>query len=444
MKKEISRRSFIKGATAATLGGPFILPKLSMAQSANGRLQHAAIGVGGQGAGDLGRINSHGNVDVVALCDIDANNLAAAKERYPNARTYRDWREMLADEEKNIDSVNVATPDHTHAPAAMSAIRKNKHIFCEKPLTHEIVEARRLTEAARTNKVASQMGIQIHSHGAYRTAVHWLQEGAIGRVKEWHSWSGASYGFDFGRRPDNAHDVPPHVEWDLWLGTAPARPYVNETYHPFEWRRWRDFGSGATGDFGCHILDPVFGGLGVNKPLSISAEVESNLDEVCPKWVKLAYEFEGTPMTVDNTIHATWMDGGKQPMAYWSPHLPEGHKLPGSGSMLIGELGTMIIPHYDTPQLYPKARFENYPFPDFEPINHYHEFVEAAMGNTIAGANFDFAGPLTEAVLLGNIANRFPGETLHWDMDAMRFTNHEDANTLRMRKYRHGWETRGL
>lgn len=444
MSQSIKRRAFLKQMAAAGVAGPFILPRLSMAESANGKLQHAAIGVAGQGTSDLGNINSHGKVQVVALCDIDAQKLEAASKLYPEARLYRDWRAMLAEEDGNIDSVNVSTPDHTHAPAAMEAIQRGKHVFCEKPLTHEIYEARRLTEAARKKGVATQMGIQIHSHPAYRMAAHWLSEGAIGKVKEWHSWSGAVYTTESKQRPEGRDAVPPHVDWGLWLGVAPERPYKEDTYHPFKWRAWRDFGGGATGDFGCHIFDPVFTGLGITTPLSVTCEAESYSDEVWPGWVVSEYVFAGTPLTADDTIRATWMDGGKKPEVAWSPHLPSDYKLPGSGSMLIGESGTMIIPHYAMPTLYPEADFADYPAPELDELNHYHDFVEAAMGNRIAGANFDFSGPMTEAVLLTNIANRFPKTTLEWNRRRMRFTNHREANKYLKREYRDGWDVKGL
>lgn len=444
MRKSITRRTFIKRSLAVASIGPLILPNLSLAAPPSGRLQHAAIGVGNQGAYDLGQINSSKKVDIIALCDIDERNLHSALKRYPGARIYRDWREMLDKEEKNIDSVSISTPDHTHAAAAMTAIRKGKHTFCEKPLTHEVYEARKLTLAARKKGVATQMGIQIHSHDVYRTAVHWLEEGAIGKIKEWHSWSSATYSNETKNRPQGSDPVPKHVDWDLWLGTAPERPHKNEIYHPKTWRAWRDFGSGATGDFACHIFDPVFTALGVTAPTTIRSQAESNSNEVHPAWVTTEYSFPGTKMTAGKVIRATWMDGGKQPAAKLSPHLSKDYKLPPSGSMLIGEDGTMIIPHYDTPKLYPEEKFKNYPVPEMETRNHYHEFVEASMGNGIAGANFDFAGPLTEAVLLSNIANRFPGETLEWDARRLRITNNRDANKMLRRKYRKGWRVRGL
>ncbi len=443
MQKETTRRTFLKRAAAAS-AIPLIVPRLSFASPPSGKLQHAAIGVGGQGASDLREIVSSGKVEVVALCDIDEKTLQEGAKLHPNAKLYRDWREMLETEEKNIDSVNVSTPDHTHAPASMTAIQKRMHVYCEKPLTHEVYEARQLTRAARKYDVATQMGIQIHSHDVYRTAVIWLQEGAIGKVKEWHSWSSAVYTTEDKKRPEGADPIPPNVDWDLWLGVAPERPFKKEIYHPFNWRAWRDFGGGATGDFACHIFDPVFTALGIGDPTSITCQTESVSDEVWPGWIVAHYEFPGTPLTAHKTIRATWNDGGKQPPKSLSPHLPFDYDMPPSGSMLIGEEGTMIIPHIGPPQLHPMKNYKDYPTPELEPLNHYHDFVEAALGNRVAGANFDFSGPMAEAVLLANVANRFPGETLEWNAKRLRFTNNKDANQYLRREYRDGWKIRGL
>ena len=444
MSKQVSRRSFIKRVSAVAVAAPLIVPRLSFALPPNSRLQHAAIGVGGQGGGDLGNIFSSDKVDVIALCDIDEVTLQKAAHTYPGARLYRDWRKMLDAEEKNIDSVSVGIPDHMHAPASMTAIRKGKHVYCEKPLTHDVYEARKVTLAARKRGVATQMGNQIHSHDFYRTAVHWVQEGAIGKVKEWHSWSAAVFTTEDKKRPEGSDPIPPNVDWDLWLGVAPERPYKEGVYHPFWWRRWRDFGGGATGDFGCHIFDPVFTALGIGDPISIHCEAECVSEEVYPEWTIATYVFPGTEMTAGNTIQATWMDGGKQPSKELSPHLPADYAMAPSGSMLIGEEGTLIIPHVAAPQLHPAEKFQNYPLPELEPKNHYHEFVEAALGNGVCGSNFDFAGPMAEAVLLTNVANRFPGETLEWNAKRLKFTNSREANKYLRRRYRRGWGVWGL
>jgi len=444
MAHRLTRRDFIRRVAATSVAAPLIVPRLSFAAPPSSKIQHAAIGVGGQGASDLREIVGSGKVEVVALCDIDENTLNAAAAIHPNAKLYRDWREMLEAEEKNIDSVNVSTPDHTHAPASMTAIQKNMAVFCEKPLTHEVYEARQLTRAARRHGVATQMGIQIHAHDFYRTTVHWVREGAIGKVKEWHSWSSAIYTDANKNRPEGSDPVPPNVDWDLWLGVAPERPYKKDLYHPFNWRSRRDFGGGATGDFACHIFDPVFTALDIGDALTITCQTEGISDEVWPGWIVAHYEFPGTPFTAHKTIRATWSDGGKQPPRSLSPHLPFDYAMPDSGSMLIGEEGTVVIPHIGPPQLHPIKNYEDYPKPDLEPLNHYHDFVEAAMGNRVAGANFDFSGPMAEAVLLANVANRFPGETLEWNAKRLRFNNKHAANQYIRREYRDGWNVRAL
>lgn len=434
----------MKRGLAAGAVAPLILSRRIPAFASTQILNHAAIGVTGQGTSDLEQIFSSGKVHVRALCDIDATNLAKAAIRYPGAKLYRDWREMLAKEGDYLDSINIATPDHMHAPAAFEAMKRKLHVFCEKPLTHEVYEARRLTEAARQYGVATQMGIQIHSHDFYRTAVHWLKEGAIGKVKTWYSWSAAVYTTEDKKRPAHSDPVPAHVDWDGWVGVAPMRPYVKEAYHPFNWRCWRDFGGGATGDFGCHIFDPVFTALNIGAPLTIECDAEGCFEEVHPAWTIANYLFTGSDLTEGKTIEGVWMDGGKMPEKSVSPHLSEDYQLTKSGSLLIGEEGSMVIPHVGAPKLFPEENFTDYPTPELEPLNHYHDFVEAALGNGVAGANFDFSGPMTEAVLLANIANRFIGEKLEWDAEALKFTNNNQANQYIKRRYRRGWQVKGM
>lgn len=442
MKKSISRRSFIKGV-AAGAALPLLVPRRSFAVEAP-KLRHASIGTGGQASYDLESIFSSGKVEMVALCDIDEATMKKKAEKYPNARLYRDWREMLEKEAGNIDSVNVSTPDHIHAPASISAIRKGLHVYCEKPLTHNVYEARKVRLAAQKAGVVTQMGNQIHSHIYYRTAVHWLKEGAIGKVKSWHSWSGASFTTADKLRPKGEDPIPASVDWDLWLGVAPERPFKTDTYHPFKWRTWRDFGGGAVGDFGCHIFDPVFTALDIGAPLSLVCESECVSDEVYPAWTIAHYVFPGTPLTAGETINGSWMDGGKQPDTTDSPHLPKGYKLPGSGSMLIGEEGTMIIPHVGEPVMFPEAKFASYPKPNLDEVDHYHQFVDAALGHGSTGSHFAYAAPMTEAVLLANIGNRYPGTTLEWETIPCRFKGNDEATKLLRRAYRDGWHIDGL
>ena len=443
MQRRTSRRTFLKRSGLA-MAGALILPRLSRGQSANGKLQLAAIGVGGKGRSNLSAFASSGKVDVVALCDTDEKWLKPAAEGFSDARTYFDWRALLDKEAENIDAVCVSTPDHMHAPIAYSAIMMGKHCFCEKPLTQGIFEARQLRLAAEQTGVVTQMGNQIHSHASYRNAMKILQDGTLGKVKEWHSWITRSYGGEGMARPAGEDPIPEGLHWDLWLGVAPERPYKEGLYHPEKWRSWQDFGTGSLGDFGCHIFDPVFTGLGIGAPLRVSAEVPEHDEEVWPHWEIVHYEFPGTPLTADDTIRATWYDGGKRPGPE-AMGLPAGTGLPGSGSAVIGEEGAMILPHYNQPiLLFPDGDPEDFKQPELPSLNHYHQWVNACLGTDTVTTPFSYAGPLTEAVLLGNLANRCPGHTLEWDPVNLRVTNLSEANALLRGPYRDGWGVEGL
>ncbi len=452
MNKKVTRRSFLKSTAASSLSIPFIMSGMSSSVlgkrkkiSPNGRLQHASIGVNGMGWSDLNAINGSGKVDIVAICDIDENNLNRAAKRFPHARKYRDWRELLEKEQDKIDSVNVTTPDHMHAPIAMSAVRRGKNVYCQKPLTHEVYECRQLTLAARKAGVVTQMGIQIHSRIEYRMAVKIIQDGVIGKIKEWHSWCNAPSWPQAMNRPAGSDPVPANIAWDLWLGVAPERPYKQGVYLPFKWRGWQDFGGGALGDFGCHIFDPPFTALEISNPLSIQAEVSGTYKETWPKWEVIHYEFAGSKYTAGKTIKATWSDGGKKPGKKYLEMMgmskfPRGY----GGSIIIGTEGVMLLPHIGGPQLFPKAKFKHYRRPRLGPQDHYHQWVDACLGHGKTSAGFDYSGPLAEAVLLGNIANRVPGKKLLWDRQALRFTNSPEATNLVRRNYRSGWHIKGL
>ncbi len=441
MHKRSTRRQFMKTGAAA-LAAPLILPRLSLAQSANGKLNHAAIGVGGMGWSDINSIASHTGVRIAAICDVDENSLNRAAEKFPQAKKYRDWRELLAKEAGAIDSVNVTTPDHMHAPIAMTAIAAGKHVYCQKPLTHAVNEARQLTLAARQKNVVTQMGIQIHADVTYRMAVILIQQGAIGKVREWHSWQGGTP-WPRGGRPEGSDPVPSTLLWDQWLGVAPVRPYKADVYHPAKWRGWQDFGTGVLGDFACHIFDPVFTAITPGAVLSVAAETAELNSETWPAWNVVRFEMKGSKYTEGATINATWYDG-KQPPAELA-QMPEGYNLPRSGSLIIGTEGVMVLPHWAGPQLYPLEKFKGYPRPkDLGHVDHYHQWVDACMGKGQTHAGFDYAGPLTEAVLLATIAVRTQGAKLQWDANAVRFTNSGEANRLIRRRYRSGWQVAGL
>ena len=444
-----TRRHFLKSASAG-LAAPLILPRLGRgADSPNGKLNHAAIGVDGQGWSDLENIASHPQCQIVAICDVDTARMAKAAEKFPQARRYQDWRELLEKEGDKIDSVNVTVPDHMHAPISISAMNLGKHCYTEKPLTHEIYEARQMRLAAEKNGVVTQMGNQIHSSVEYRSAAIMVQQGVIGKVKEVHAWSGAR--FPQRGRPEGADPVPETLDWDKWIGVAPMRPYKNGIYHPFNWRSWIDFGGGAIGDFGCHILDTPFKALELTAPTTIKATVPQDWaanaewhTEHWPDWEIFEYSFPGTKFTAGDKIKVVWYDGEKQPPRELFPFEKDDRKIPGGGSLFVGETGTLMLPHVSGPQLIPYSKNKDLERPKLEGMSHYHNFVDGCLGKAKTGSHFGFAGPLTEAVLLGNVANRFAGKELAWDSGALKVTNLDDANQLIRREYREGWAVDGL
>ena len=449
------RRQFLKSAAAAG-AGLVILPSGALLGAdapgaAEGTLRHASIGVSGMGASDLGEFTRHPDVRIVALCDVDRGRLEQAAKKHPDAKLYQDWRELLKKEGDGIDSVNVTTPDHMHAPIAMTALRMGKHVYCQKPLCHDIHEVRQLTEeSARRPRQATQMGIQCHSSIEYRTAVAMVQFGIIGKIQEVHSWSNKAWTGKKGeseRRPDRTDPVPEGLAWDLWLGTAPERPFVKDIYHPANWRRWIDFGTGTQGDMACHIVDPVFTALEFTSPEWVLSDRSPPFAETYSPDNKIVHRFPGTKYTT-GAIDYYWYDAGARPESGDWP-LPEG-KLPGQGSMFIGEKGHLLLSHIGGPQPLPREKFaddlkrfkEEVVLPDIP--DHYKQFVEAALGRGKTTTPFSYSGPLTETVLMGTVVNRFPKEKLLWDAKACRFTNKPEANAHLRRTYRDGWRVEGL
>ena len=438
----MSRRQFL--GQSAVVGGAASLSALSWTRAAEaGKLRVASVGVGGKGWSDLTEVAASPKVEVVALCDIDESPefLGRAVKRFPRAKVFTDWRKLL-DEVRSFDALIVSTPDHMHAPVALPAMQLGKHVFCQKPLTHTVFEARQMQQAAKKNKVVTQMGNQIQSTSEYRTAVKAVHDGLIGKVKEVHSWqAGAMDWILADDRPKDQDKIPETVHWDLWLGVAPARPYKSRLYHSFNWRGWQDFSNGQLGDFGCHILDPVFLALELGAPIGVRAEAPAINREVWTKKSKVAYEFPGTKWTVGKTLKLTWYDG----VGHMPPRDALGvgdAKLPGSGSVLVGEKGSLLIPHVAMPRLFEggeasKAKIEAVP-----PGNHYVGWADACRGVGKTGSHFGYSGPLTEAVLLGSIAIRVPETTLRWDAANLKFTNSEKATALVTKKYRKGWEVK--
>jgi len=441
-RQSLSRRSFLKTTAAAAIAAPFISHRL-LADPASRTVRHASFGAGGMAWSDLTQIANCPNVEIVAVCDVDLDRTAEARKQFPNARIYQDWRELLDKEARNIDSVNVSTPDHMHAPIAVSAMHLGKHVYGQKPLAHEIYEVRRMTEIARKQGLVTQMGIQIHSSVYYRMAVQLVHDGIIGKVKEVHSWCPKSWG-DTEARPDRNDPVPANFNWDLWLGVCAERPFIGDHYyHPGNWRKRLDFGTGTLGDMGCHIFDPVFEATGISKPVSVRSE-----GPVPNQWNwalngKVHYEFSGTDRTAEKILPLTWYDGAAKPPTEVIALL-EGDEVPNTGSILIGTDGVLVVPHVDSrPALYPKAKFTGFKLPRVKGADHWGQFIDACRGTGKTTADFSYAGPLTEAILLGDIASRFPETTLKWNSSRMKFDLHE-ANHFVRREYRKGWEIKGL
>jgi predicted dehydrogenase len=362
------------------------------------------------------------------------------KKKHPDVKVYSDWRQMF-DREK-FDSANVSVPDHMHAAPTMHAIRMGKNVYTQKPLTQTIYEARKLTEAARDKKVVSQMGIQIHSHPVHRQVVRLVHDGAIGKVKEVHSWSGKQWG-DPNPKPDRHDPVPANLNWDFWLGVAAERPFIgNGYYHPGNWRKRLDFGTGTFGDMGCHILDPVYGSLGVTAPKSVRSVGEAPNKDNWPLNCQVLFTFPGTKHTAD-TVTVMWYNGKFRPPAEVAKLIGK-RRLADQGSIYIGTEGVLYSPYIAAPVLLPAEKFQGYKLPDAGSANHYLQFVEACRGNGKTSAPFDYSGPLSEMVLLGCLATRFPQTTLDWDAANLKVTNVAEANHFVRKPYRSGWQEEGL
>lgn len=457
MKKyssQISRRKFIQTTTVTALGAPLILSCLRKTPSPDGKLRHACIGVGGMGWQDLNKFREDPNVQIVAICDVDADNLKKASEALPGARTYTDWRELLEKEDDNIESVNVTVPDHNHFPIAYTAIRKGKHVYCQKPMCHDVAEVRRLTEAAVKYGVITQLGTQVASRPCDKMAVKMIRDGVIGKVKHVYLCSnrpGAVENYRLlGPRPKEVQPAPANLNWEFWTGTAPLRSWAPEIYHTMKWRAWQDFGTGWSGDIGCHIFDAVWKGLEMKPPLSVIAEVQRSWKEsperrgdTWPQGDHITWMFPGNEKTVSDVLPLEWFDG-----EFYPPEeiraIVTGMEYPAESAMLIGTEGALLNPHGGTkPVLFPEEKFKDYKMPEFEAGNHYHSFVVACLGGPKNESHFSQSGPMTEAILLGTVAIRVPDTLLKWYSSSMT-TDNTEANKYLRRSYRKGWKIAGF
>ncbi|NQT00843.1 MAG: Gfo/Idh/MocA family oxidoreductase [Planctomycetes bacterium] len=442
--KKMSRRDFMGAAAAATAFT--IVPRFVLGGRRNiapsEKLNIAGIGVGGQGGGDISAVSSQ---NIVALCDVDWGRAARTFRRHPNAKKYKDFRIMLDEEDKNIDAVIVATPDHVHAVASIAAIKRGKHVYCEKPLTHSVYEARMIAKAAREHKVATQMGNQGQASEGTRLMSEYIWAGAIGQVREVHVWTDRPlnginnvYWPQGVGRPKDTPKVPERLDWDLWLGPAPQRPY-HPAYVPFKWRGWWDFGTGALGDIGCHSIDPIWRALKLKCPVSVEASCTLVNNETYPVASMVTYHFDARGDMAP--VKMTWYDGGLRPPR--PDELEEGQQFGTNGTLFVGDKGKMfgytIIPESlrkefgKPPKVLPRSP------------GHHQEWIDACKGGKPAGSNFDHAGPLAEAVLLGNVALRpeikkkLTNKSLLWDGPGFKFTNLPDANKYLHTEYREGW-----
>ena len=441
----VSRRALLRGTAVAAavtvvprhvLGGPGRTPPSE-------KLNIGGVGIGGQGGHDINSVNGE---NIVALCDVDWGHAAKMFEAYPKAKRYRDFRKML-DRQKDIDAVVVGTPDHTHAVVSMAAIKAGKHVYCEKPLTRTVYEARALGEAARHAGVATQMGNQGMAFEGNRLINEWIWDGAIGPVREVHAWSdrpthnGRLFWAQGVDRPKETPPVPEKLDWDLWLGPAPYRPY-HSAYHPFRWRGWWDFGSGGLGDMGIHNLAPVFSALKLGAPASVHASSTLFNDETLPLASTVHYEFPARGDMPAVVLH--WYDGGIIPAR--PPELEDERDLSREdGLIFVGEKGTMYVEGWggNSPRLIPEAKMKAYRRPPKtlpRSIGHHNEWIKACKEGTPTRSSFEaFAGPLTEAVLLGTVCVRAGGKRLLWDSENLKVTNLPEANEYLHYEYRQGW-----
>ena len=438
MRSHLNRRRFFRqaGAAAAAAGS---MARLAPAKSPspNGKLNIAVIGTGGRGRANMLAMAEE---NVVALCDVDRQRLDTAGEQFPKARKYADFRKLL-EQEKDLDAAVISTPDHTHAPASVMAMNLGLHVYCEKPLTHSVHEARVVTETAARRNVITQMGTQTSTSGNNMRAVELIQAGAIGPVREVHVWAGLPVWPQGDPRPDYQDPVPPHLDWDLWTGPAPMRPYVRvyrqgrfkdkPVYHPFAWRGWWDFGTGKFGDQCCHQCNVVFWALGLEAPTSVKAESSAPVTDGFPDWEIIRFQFparEGQP-----PVELVWYDGEKVP-----PPEIFTEETEARGPLFIGEKGQLLV---NPPTLLPARQFADYQRPeprDWDRVEVHEDWIRGIKTGKQPGCHFGYSGPMAESLLLGNVALRV-GQEIRWDPEKLKVTNRPEANQYVKRQYREGW-----
>ena len=445
--RALSRRRFLEQsaiAGAGLLGCPAIL----RSAAPNSMLQVACIGVGGMGGSTMKSVASHPKVKIVALCDVDQRALEAAAKDHPDASRHKDWRELLSSQADRFDAVTIGTPDHMHAAPAVIAIRAKKHVYLQKPMAATLHECRVITEEAAKGGVVTQLGNQGRSSIESRMTVELLKSGVIGKIKEVILWENKPLSWwpkNSTLRPQG-DAIPAGLDWDLWLGVREPRPYLANTYHPKTWRAWFDFGVGEMGDMGCHHFDTSFDALKLTAPLRVRQTTPGSSGPLWGEKRIVELVFPGSDITADDTVQLTWHDGGMQPDLS-KIVLPQGvTELPASGTYWIGEAGGIFKKYgASKPVVLPEADFpaEKYPA-DLPRQDHYHDWVDAILEGRRACDDFQHGGPLTEAVLVGAMADRVSGEWLEWDSKLLKFSNSTQATSLVRRDYRDGWRVPGL
>ncbi len=468
MLQKISRRKFLHAAGLASAGF-LIVPRHVLGRgfvAPSDKLNIAGIGIGGKGTSDLAEFAKSANVNIVALCDVDDRMAAESRKNFPKAPYYKDFRIMLEKEKNTIDAVSVSTPDHTHYVATMAAMQLGKHVYVQKPLTHSVYEARMLTEAARRYRVVTQMGNQGASGEGVRLMQEWYNAGLIGTAHTVYVWTNRPVWPQGMGKPKKTAAVPAGLDWDLWLGPAPWEEF-KEGYVPFNWRGYWDYGTGALGDMGCHLIDPAYKVLRLGYPSEVECSVAAVYEQMwtpsyypdsCPSASTVTMKFPASGRRKEVTLH--WMDGGIRPNrpAELTPDLAMGDE-DGSGGVIIeGTKGKLISGTYGSnPKILPLNKMENLKIKQTiprVPEGHYIQWVNACIagyGKKELSSSFDYAGPLTETILMGNLAIRswnvkaintqsFPGrKKLYWDAANMKITNFDEANQFVKREYRHGW-----
>jgi predicted dehydrogenase len=431
MSLSVSRRRFLQGLGVAAVAAPFGPTALAQGR----KIRHASFGAAGMALSDIRGFRSHPAFELVAVADTDLARTEGVKKLFPNVKVYQDWRELLRVEGPTLDSVNVSTPDHMHAPIALAAMAMDKHVYLQKPMALTVRETRKLAQVARERQLVTQMGIQTSSHPTQLATEAMIRSGVIGKVREVHTFCNKTWG-DPDPLPNRRDPIPETLDWDGWLGVGEKRPYIQDAYHPGNWRKRVGFGTGTLGDMGCHIFSPPMRALGLHIPTQVISYGPAGVHGNWPIRSRIQYTFPGTALTAGDTLDFWWYDGEEPVPAQVIEQV--GGTRPPSGSIFIGTEGALLLPHIGEPSLHPASKFASHAMPVVQERNHWGEFLDAVLVGTGAtcSAGFDYAQLVTEVVLLGTIASHFPNETLAYDPATMRFPSHREASAWITRSYR--------